>query len=201
MNYFTFAYMSFFIALGCLIGWNFWAIVAWIVSRPPVANWLITRAMKTPYLHIADKNGQPYMERYWLFNPYQWGKQDKERSKHPWCPINIRIHWIRRADADQHLHDHPWNARTIILRGGYAEKRLVRDVPQEMRGLIADEHKTFTRRAGDTATLRFGEYHRITMVQPGGAWTLFISGPYQGTWGFLVDGVKVKWREYLGLEK
>jgi hypothetical protein len=33
----------------------------------------------------------------------------------------------------------------------------------------------------------------------GGATTLFITGKYRGTWGFLVDGVKVPWREYLGI--
>lgn len=27
-----------------------------------------------------------------------------------------------------------------------------------------------------------------------------ITGKYRGTWGFLVDGVKVQWRKYLGLE-
>lgn len=34
-----------------------------------------------------------------------------------------------------------------------------------------------------------------------GVYTLFITGPYRGTWGFLVGGVKVKWRDYLGLNK
>jgi hypothetical protein len=33
----------------------------------------------------------------------------------------------------------------------------------------------------------------------GGAWTIFITGKYRGTWGFLVDGAKVQWRKYLGM--
>lgn len=179
----------------------FWKLLAWIVSRPRVANWLIQRAMKTPYTHIHGKDGSVYMERYWLFNPYQWGRQDKEASKYPWFPWNIRLHWIRRPDADDHMHDHPWNARTIILRGGYTEHRLVDDTPKPEYLLHpALKVEVRTRLPGDTAKINFGQYHKIERIQPGGAWTLFISGPYQGTWGFLVDGAKVQWRKYLGLE-
>jgi hypothetical protein len=53
---------------------------------------------------------------------------------------------------------------------------------------------------GDTARLMFGEYHRIAQISDGGVWTLFITGRNRGTWGFMVDGKKVPWREYLGLE-
>lgn len=183
----------------------FWRMIAWILSRPSVANWLIERAKETPYLHI-EKDGDVYMERYWVFNPYRRGPDKQERSKYPWFPWNIRIHLIRRPDLDRHMHDHPWNARTIILKGGYVEKRLVGRLsvrnPRTGETLIDEEHvKTFTRPTGATAKIGFGMYHKITHIQAGGAWTLFISGPYQGTWGFLVDGVKVQWRKYLGLEK
>lgn len=30
-------------------------------------------------------------------------------------------------------------------------------------------------------------------------YTLFITWRYQGTWGYLVDGVKIYWKTYLGL--
>lgn len=162
-----------------------WNLIAKLLARPAITAWLIRRATRTPYMHIV-KDGEVYMERYWLFNSYQRGAQQQERSKYPWCPFNVRLHWIRLADEDRHLHDHPWNARTFILKGGYVEQR--------EGGLIC-------RPAGCSAKLSFGEFHRITQVQQGGAWTLFISGPYRGTWGFLVDGVKVKWREYLGLDQ
>ena len=53
--------------------------------------------------------------------------------------------------------------------------------------------------AGDTAALKFGEYHRIRKVDPKqGAVTLFITGRYRGTWGFLVNGEKVPYKTYLG---
>lgn len=165
----------------------FWKIIAFICSRPTVANWLIRRAQRTPYTHITSADGTDlYMGRWWLFNPYPANTSGGDRDRWQF-PISIRIHHICRADSDRHLHDHPWNARTIIIKGGYIEKR------------IGD--KTHMRPTGDTARLRFGEYHRITHVQPGGAWTIFITGKYRGTWGFLVDGVKVQWRKYLGLEE
>lgn len=169
----------------------FWKLIAKIVSRPAVANWLIKRAMKTPYTHIIH-DGSIYMERYWLFNSYSRGPDKQERSKYPWFPWNIRIHWIKRPDNADHLHDHPWNARTIILRGGYAERR------EGPSSFMFKEPPLYsiTRRRGDTAKINFGEYHEIHRVLPGGAWTLFISGPYRGRWGFLVDGVKVPYREY-----
>lgn len=160
-----------------------WKLIAYICSRPMVANYLIWRALKTPYLHLTDAQGRVYMGRWWLFNPYPAYTSGSE--KQPWqFPISIRIHHIQRADQDHNLHDHPWNARTIIIRGGYFEER--------------EGGVRHYRRTGSTARLRFGEYHRITEVTPGGAWTIFITGKYRGTWGFLVDGVKVKWREYLG---
>lgn len=165
-------------------------LLAWVLSRKFVADWLINRAMKTPYYHIM-KGDDLYMARYWLFNPYKPGPGKEGRAKYNWCPFNVRIHWIRRADSDEHLYDHPWNIRAFILRGWYVEQR---DVNRKLTGLV-------NRGVGDTAALKFGQYHRIAEVAPEGAWTLFVSGPYQGTWGFLVGGVKVNWREYLGIPR
>lgn len=165
-------------------------VIAKILAIPRVADWLIDQAMKTPYYPIV-KDGETYMERFWLFNPYESIDGQQMGSRIKWFPWNIRIHWIRLPDQDRHLHDHPWNARTFILKGGYVEQR------------IADSilGRVIRRKTGDTASLKFGEYHRITSIDVGGVWTLFVSGPYRGTWGFLVGGVKVQWRTYLGLEE
>lgn len=158
-----------------------WNLVAKVCAKPLIAEWLIKRSQKRPYLHIYGKDGTMYMGRWWLFNPYPHPEEQRKN----WFPISIRIHHIQRKDDDRHLHDHPWNARTIIIKGGYDEVR--------------QDGKRYYRHPGDTARLNFGEYHRIRYVPPEGAWTIFITGKYQGTWGFLVDGVKVQWRKYLGL--
>lgn len=163
----------------------FWKLVARVASLPRVADWLIRRAQRTPYTHIYHPRGL-YMGRWWLFNPYP-GPEEKRKNR---FPISIRVHHICLPDDARDLHDHPWNARTIILKGGYNERRLMPDGTQQQ----------FWRRPGDTAKIKFGEYHTISSLVPGGAWTLFITGKYRGTWGFLVNGIKVQWRKYKGYD-
>lgn len=172
-----------------------WNLIAKVASRPAITDWLIRRAQRTPYTHIwSPDRSEIYMGRWWLFNPYPASGAAK-RKGWGWLP-SVRIHHIMRADEDRHHHDHPWNARTIILRGWYREQRAIRYSDTPIPLVL-----TFTRQGGDTATLKFGEYHRISKVSPGGVWTLFITWKYQGVWGFNVDGVKVPWRRYLGLDE
>lgn len=158
-----------------------WKVAALIISRPVIANWLIRRAQKTPYLHLPG-----YMNRWWLFNRYDL-KTGVQKRRQWRFPVSIRVHHILVEDRDRVLHDHPWNARTVILKGWYLEER--------------EGGKWHIRRRGATAKLRFGEYHRIADVSEGGVYTLFITGKYRGTWGFWVDGRKVPYSEYLGCDE
>lgn len=165
-----------------------WRLIAAIVSTERVSDWLIHHAMRTPYTHIMSVDGtEVYMGRWWLFNPYPASGEAK-RFGWGWLP-SVRIHHIMREDDDRHLHDHPWNARTIVLEGWYAEVR--------QYGIKYTRYRD----KGYTGRLLFGEYHRITTVPDTGVWTLFITWKQRGTWGFDVDGVKVPWREYLATEK
>lgn len=188
-----------------------WNLIAKLLARPAVAAWLINRSFKTPYMHLPSNEDPSYMGRFWLFNPYD---RVTNKPRWRWCPWSVRIHHIKRADSERHMHDHPWNARTIILQGGYTEHRAaegaerLKILEQSLAGVVSqtpvnkiEAYYVIERRPGHTATLGFEQYHRITEVSDRGAWTLFISGPWQGVWGFLVDGVKVKWREYLGLDQ
>lgn len=173
-----------------------WKAIATALAWPPIARWLIARSKRTPYFPIV-KDGEVYMDRHWLFNPYDY---ETRQPKHRWCPVSIRVHHILKPDEDRHLHDHPWNARTIILAGDYLE-----EVPGVMPGSASlparRSRQQRTRRAGDTARIGYCQFHRIADVSHGGVHTLFISGRHRGTWGFLVDGGKVPWREYLGIDK
>jgi hypothetical protein len=199
-----------------------WSRIARFAAKPDVANWLISRSLLTPYTHLVDgpngaivvdddyrlKPGESfYMRRFWLFNAYS--RDDNVPTMRltlklfgrtlTWAfPISIRIHHIMREDGDRDPHDHPWNARTIILKGHYLE---IRDNPEFEPMLPTHQGnqptKILLRRPGATAALGFEEYHRICEVAPGGTWTLFISGPWRGVWGFRVNGVKVPWRAYL----
>ena len=157
-----------------------WNLIAWLVSRQPIADWLIKRSLRTPYTHIQSADGtETYMGRWWLLNPYASGTYE---ATWPWFPWSIRIHHIKRPDMDRDLHDHPWSARTIILHGWYVEERLFTE-----RTLIR----------GQTSLIKHNHFHRIDRVSPGGVFTLFITGKKVNSWGFLVNGVKVPWREYV----
>lgn len=173
-----------------------WRAVARIVTIPAVTRYLIRRAQRTPYTHITGRDGSDtYMRRFWLWNPYPLPDQPDMRPQWKQNAPSFRLHHILRADDDrEHPHDHPWEARTIVLGPeGYVEER-----PTNRRDSYRME---YLRRRGYTGELSLGMYHVITWVPPGGTWTLFITWKKQGTWGFLVDGQKVPWRKYLGLDK
>lgn len=167
-----------------------WRFIAFVVSRRAVADYLIRRAQRTPYFHLPG-----YMNRWWLFNGYSSDQSLSEgergnSKRFAWLP-SIRVHHILREDLASHMHDHPWNARTIILRGDYTERRLERGLELEW------EEVTHERRPGSTARVLFGEFHHIERVSTGGVFTLFFSWKYAGGWGFLVNGRKVPWRQYV----
>lgn len=160
-------------------------LLARFLARPAVAKAIVQRAQRSPYFNITSADGTTtYMGRWWLFNRYDL----PNGARFKFLP-SIRVHHIMRADLDRHLHDHPWNARTFILQGWYYEQ--MTDDPQDIH----------CREAGYTGRLLFGQYHRIAIVPRTGVWTLFITWRYRGTWGFLVNGRKVPWREYLSGEK
>lgn len=153
--------------------------IAMVVSRPRIAQFIVDRAMRTPYRDILSPDGeQIYMRRWWLFNRY-----DLEGGTHwSWLP-SIRVHHIMEPDHDRHLHDHPWNARTFILDGWYLE-----EIPGDVIRFCD---------AGYTGRLLFGQYHRIEAVSPGGVFTVFVAWKHRGTWGFMVDGKKIHYYDYL----
>ncbi|WP_110947067.1 hypothetical protein [Pseudomonas bohemica] len=170
-----------------------WRLLAKLLARPAVANWLIARAQRTPYQHIMSADDtEMYMGRWWLFNPYD---RVTHKGKFAWFPWSIRVHHIKRPDADRDLHDHPWNARTVILRGFYKEER------RRFWAVGGYTDIPFWRDPGDTSELRHGEFHRIDEVSPSGVWTLFITSRWKGDWGFMVNGKKVDWRVYTGEEQ
>lgn len=158
----------------------FWRAVARFLANPARVDAIIERGLGTPYGDIRGADdGALYMRRWWLFNRY-----DQPRARwREWLP-SVRLHLILKPDSDRHMHDHPWNARSIILRGHYFERR-------------EGDPWLQPRLPGTTTRLLFGQFHRIAAVSRSGVWTLFITWRYRGTWGFKVDGRKVPHREYL----
>jgi len=156
------------------------------------ANWCIRRAMRTPYFHVRHEDGTPYMDRFWLF---RWGGSreiGQEPSVHPWIALNV--HHIRSSDWSTY-HDHPWGFFTLILRGRYTEV-----TPQPFIGVplgFGGYTRYRTYRAGSLRFVRARQWHYLTLEPGEDAWTLVLKLPKVQTWGFLVNGIKVPWREYL----
>ena len=134
---------------------------------------------------VMDRvENEPYLERYYLFL--------KERER---FPFNVFLHKFLKSDPDD-VHDHPWPYTTIILRGGYWEWIPIFDSVGRKTGEI--QH---WRGPGHFRICSATSYHRIELDPNITAWTLFMPGPKQREWGFLVKNNWVQWQEYLQQRK
>jgi hypothetical protein len=154
-----------------------------------LADWLIERAKRRPYRkgHLRHADGALYMGRYCLFES-RW--------------LSARVHYLATADLDRHLHDHPWNFVSLVLRGGYMEARPVSLEPCFERGLeraldYVESSRVTTRVCGSVAFRRATDRHRISSVLPH-TWSLFVYGPALQWWGFYTPQGKIHWKDYGG---
>ncbi|MCP1675492.1 hypothetical protein J2T57_002642 [Natronocella acetinitrilica] len=120
---------------------------------------------------LISRDGSPYLERYFV-------RQLGERR--------IYLHRFVSGDGDVEVHDHPWNAVSICLVGGYLEER-VRCLSPE-GGWISHHRQIFP---GRPNRIRAGDFHRIRHTERD-TWTLIITGPLVRRrcgrpkgWGFL----------------
>jgi hypothetical protein len=144
---------------------------------------------------IRSNSGSLYLERFKVFG---WMPGDKRR----W-PFSVYLHRFHRPDNEPSgvLHTHPWRwSFSLVLSGGYTEERLTwrrSEWPPWPAG-----HGWITRRIRPFRLniFRSGAAHRIDELH-GECWTLFVAGPKDSSWGFLVPrrGL-VPWRECLGKE-
>jgi hypothetical protein len=125
---------------------------------------------------IIYNNRTPYMVRYYLLRKSNSNKKG----------FNIFLHKILLSDSDEHLHNHPWDAFTLIMKGAYIEHK------EKNSSLF----KSFSFRK-----IRCNDFHKIELVNNKPVWTLFIHGPRKQNWGFLVDNKVVDWRKYLGISR
>lgn len=126
------------------------------------------------YAHHIGTADDEYMRRYVLLHPFG----------------TIRLHGIQKPDQDPDLHDHPWDALCIVLRGGYTEER-------PMPGTRPDQ-LTFQRQhfePGAINLLRATDPHRIVELD-GPTWTLVFTGKVIREWGFFTPCGWMDWRTY-----
>jgi hypothetical protein len=134
---------------------------------------------------VMDRvENEPYLERYYLFL--------KERNR---FPFNVFLHKFLKSDPDD-VHDHPWSYATLILKGGYWEWIPQFNSAGEKIGEVAA-----WRGPGHFRISPARSYHRIELDPAVTAWSLFMPGPKQRDWGFLVRNQWVQWEEYLKQRK
>lgn len=91
----------------------------------------------------------------------------------PW--FGVFLHRFDGPDPRPTLHDHPWNFVSLVLRGGYIERRL-----DAMTMEVDEDHRVrFVNR------LRIGEAHAIMRLLRVPTWTLMLVGVRRRTWGYL----------------
>ena len=125
-------------------------------------------------------DNEPYLERYYLF------LKDRENF-----PFNVFLHRFLKSDIDD-LHDHPWPFATLILKGGYYEWTPQFGSDGKKIGEIARWCGPGSFRMAGAKSL-----HRLELDPSVTCWTLFMPGPKQRDWGFLVKNKWVQWEQYL----
>lgn len=88
----------------------------------------------------------------------------------PWFKINL--HGIYKRDEDKHLHNHPWNFASIVLKGFYVEEK--------SDGLNL-------RYPGQIAIRKKDVFHKIYSLCSKSVYTLNIMWGKEEVWGYKVD--------------
>lgn len=171
-------------------------------------RWLIQRALRTPYFHLDG-----YMERYWLV-PYakplartltSWLRQPVHTTLDGTVPVSwwrpiakilqkfdiaVRVHHILTSDKGDTPHDHPWPFVSVILKGGYYEKRY------DQNGVMTSLE---WHGPGSILYRKPTDFHMLWLPEGETAWTLFITGKYCQTWGFKPkNSPKIPYKDFLG---
>lgn len=90
--------------------------------------------------------------------------------------FRVFLHKFHRGDEDRELHNHPWAwAYSLILTDGYIEERKV-----------GHDHLLLSWKGpGHINTIYPDTFHRVHLPGKARPWTIIISGPIVGRWGFL----------------
>lgn len=97
--------------------------------------------------------------------------------------FGIYVHRFDGPDPRPTLHDHPWSFLSIVLRGGYTERRLD---PHANR--VNEQHPVHR-----VNHVRASEAHSIRSLHRTPTWTLMLVGRRLRTWGYLDDAGGGTW--------
>jgi len=114
-------------------------------------------ANREPDQQIGGTPGDPYMRRWYIL------RDNETQAGH------VYLHHILHSDDDRALHDHPWESCSIILRGS-------------IREILPDGSRVL--HAGDIVYRDAQSAHRLELINGQPAWTLFMTGSWERSWGF-----------------
>jgi len=126
----------------------------------------------------ADKPTHVYLRRFIV-------------AKTPW--VGLYVHWIFTKDEDRDPHNHPFNFWSLVLKGGYEERRywLHGEGLLKARGSTTRIRKRFSL-ARTTRTY----FHRIVALHGSPTVTVILTGK-RSQWGFLTEHGYVPQEEYV----
>jgi hypothetical protein len=112
----------------------------------------------------------------------------------PW--FGVMVHALETPDETRHLHNHPWPFVTMILRGGYDQ--LWAPSLEDAAKAVATGASPITKRmrAGSIGRMNRHQFHAIATLHRRPTWTLFMTGPRGGAWGFATADGFVDHDEY-----
>lgn len=122
---------------------------------------------------ILSKSGELHFKRFAIIDCKYFG---------------VYIHRVYKKDEDDHLHDHPWNYSSLIIKGWMLETTLDHE-GSRITNLV--KRWTYTSRNQK-------HFHKISYVSSGGLTTLFFRGPRISEWGYEMSGYwvdNVKYRK------
>ena len=169
----------------------------WAEGTDPVARAARAAIARGAWRAITNRTGtELYLARFWLSDPRALpdGRLDSGDS--------LLLHFIARPDdgVDAHgapvFHDHPWQFRSTVLRGGYLQERLSLRYGVVEQAFVHEQR----RYAGSVETLEATATHRIATVEPD-TWTLVETRAAGRVWGFRAarcGAPWVDWRTFLG---
>ncbi len=101
--------------------------------------------------------------------------------------LKINLHGIYMHDEDKHLHNHPWNFISIVLKGWYSER--------------LEGDKINVRYPGNIAMRKKDAFHKIDSLQSKSIYTLNFMWGKQEVWGYKVKGKFVDHETYRELKR
>ena len=139
----------------------------------------------TTRMRLRRDDGSVYLER--------WGYECK------W--FGVYLHRMDAPDPGVHLHNHPWQFASLILKGGYTEERTstknavqwAKDAqhferhPMLPQGTHIPRGVVMQRRWLSFKGFGYNECHRITHLNKEHSWSLIFRGPKRYAWGFYTE--------------